>query len=105
MFSLSGKTALVTGATGGIGGAIARAFHKQGATVAISGRQVDKLEALKAELGDRVVVCPCDLANKEQVGKLIDEAVKALGGRLDILVNHAGLTRDNTGQPIPARPL
>jgi 3-oxoacyl-[acyl-carrier protein] reductase len=95
MFSLSGKTALVTGATGGIGGAIARAFHKQGATVAISGRQVDKLEALKAELGDRVVVCPCDLANKEQVGKLIDEAVKALGGRLDILVNNAGLTRDN----------
>lgn len=95
MFSLSGKTALVTGATGGIGGAIARAFHKQGATVAISGRQVDKLEALKAELGDRCVVCPCDLANKEQVGKLIDEAIKALGGRLDILVNNAGLTRDN----------
>ncbi len=95
MFSLTGKTALVTGATGGIGGAIARSFHAQGATVAISGRQVDKLEALKAELGDRVVVCPCDLANKEQVGKLIDEAVKALGGRLDILVNNAGLTRDN----------
>jgi 3-oxoacyl-[acyl-carrier protein] reductase len=95
MFSLSGKTALVTGATGGIGGAIARAFHKQGATVAISGRQVEKLEALKAELGDRIVVCPCDLASKEQVGKLIDEAVKALGGRLDILVNNAGLTRDN----------
>ncbi|MEZ5849246.1 MAG: 3-oxoacyl-[acyl-carrier-protein] reductase [Hyphomicrobiaceae bacterium] len=95
MFSLEGKTALVTGATGGIGGAIARAFHAQGATVAISGRQVDKLEALKSELGDRVVVCPCDLANKEQVGKLIDEAVKALGGRLDILVNNAGLTKDN----------
>ena len=95
MFDLTGKTALVTGATGGIGGAIARAFHKQGATVAISGRQVDKLEALKAELKERVVVCPCDLANKEQVGKLIDEAVKALGGRLDILVNNAGLTKDN----------
>lgn len=95
MFSLEGKTALVTGATGGIGGAIARAFHAQGATVAISGRQVDKLEALKSELGDRVVICPCDLANKEQVGKLIDEAVKALGGRLDILVNNAGLTKDN----------
>ncbi len=95
MFDLTGKTALVTGATGGIGGAIARAFHGQGATVAISGRQVDKLEALKAELGERVVVCPCDLANKEQVGRLIDEAVKALGGRLDILVNNAGLTRDN----------
>ena len=95
MFSLSGKTALVTGATGGIGGAIARSFHAQGATVAVSGRQLDKLEALKSELGERIVVCPCDLASKEQVGKLIDEAVKALGGRLDILVNNAGLTRDN----------
>ena len=95
MFSLSGKTALVTGATGGIGGAIAKAFHAQGATVAISGRQVEKLEALKAELGERCIVTPCDLANKEQVGKLIDEAVKALGGRLDILVNNAGLTKDN----------
>ncbi|MGE0698543.1 MAG: 3-oxoacyl-[acyl-carrier-protein] reductase [Hyphomicrobiaceae bacterium] len=95
MFSLAGKTALVTGATGGIGGAIARAFHAQGATVALSGRQADKLEALKAELGERAVVCPCDLADKGQVGKLIDEAVKALDGRLDILVNNAGLTRDN----------
>ena len=95
MFDLTGKTALVTGATGGIGGAIARALHAQGATVALSGRQVDKLEALKAELKDRAVVCPCDLGNKEQVGKLIDEAVKALGGRLDILVNNAGLTKDN----------
>jgi 3-oxoacyl-[acyl-carrier protein] reductase len=95
MFDLTGKTALVTGATGGIGGAIARAFHARGATVAISGRQVDKLEAMRAELKERVVVVPCDLANKEQVGKLIDEAVKALGGRLDILVNNAGLTKDN----------
>lgn len=95
MFDLTGKTALVTGATGGIGGAIARAFHARGAAVAISGRQVDKLEALRAELKERVVVVPCDLANKEQVGKLIDEAVKALGGRLDILVNNAGLTKDN----------
>ena len=95
MFSLAGKTALVTGATGGIGGAIARMFHKQGATVAISGRQVDKLEALKVDLKDRCVVVACDLGNKEQVGKLIDEAVKALGGRLDILVNNAGLTKDN----------
>jgi 3-oxoacyl-[acyl-carrier protein] reductase len=95
MFSLSGKTALVTGATGGIGGAIAKALHTAGATVALSGRQVDKLEALKAELADRCVVVPCDLASKEQVAKLIDEAVKALGGRLDILVNNAGLTKDN----------
>lgn len=95
MFDLTGKTALVTGATGGIGGAIAEAFHAQGATVVLSGRQADKLEALKAKLGDRAFVLPCDLANKEQVGKLIDEAVKLVGGRLDILVNNAGLTRDN----------
>ncbi len=95
MFNLTGKTALVTGATGGIGGAIARALHERGATVALSGRQVDKLEALKAELKERAVVCPCDLGNKEQVGKLIDEAIAALGGRLDILVNNAGLTKDN----------
>ena len=95
MFDLTGKTALVTGATGGIGGAIARALHARGATVALSGRQVDKLEALKADLGERAVVCPCDLGNKEQVGKLIDEAIAALGGRLDILVNNAGLTKDN----------
>ena len=95
MFDLTGKTALVTGATGGLGAAIARAFHKAGATVAISGRQVDKLEALKAELGDRIVVTPCDLADRAQVQKLIDDAIKALGGRLDILVNNAGLTKDN----------
>jgi 3-oxoacyl-[acyl-carrier protein] reductase len=95
MFDLTGKTALVTGATGGIGGAIAKAFHARGATVALSGRQVEKLQALAAELKDRAVVVPCDLANKEQVGKLIDEATIALGGRLDILVNNAGLTRDN----------
>ncbi|MEQ1576900.1 MAG: 3-oxoacyl-[acyl-carrier-protein] reductase [Hyphomicrobium sp.] len=95
MFDLTGKTALVTGATGGIGEAIARGFHKSGATVAISGRQVAKLEALKAELGDRVVVTPCDLADRAQVSKLIDDAIKALGGRLDILVNNAGLTKDN----------
>ena len=95
MFDLTGKTALVTGATGGIGGAIAKGLHAQGATVALSGRQVEKLEALKAELGERAVVCPCDLANKAQVGALIDDAIKALGGRLDILVNNAGLTKDN----------
>ncbi len=94
MFDLTGKNALVTGATGGIGGAIARAFHARGATIAISGRQVDKLEALAAELKERVFVVPCDLANKEQVTGLIDAATKALG-RLDILVNNAGLTKDN----------
>jgi len=94
MFELKGKTALVTGATGGLGGAIASALHAQGATVAISGRQVDKLEALAAELKERVHICPCDLGNKEQVGKLIEEATGKLG-RLDILVNNAGLTKDN----------
>ena len=94
MFELKGKTALVTGATGGIGGAIARALHVQGAAVAVSGRQVDKLEALAAELKERVHICPCDLASKEQVGKLVDDAAGKLG-RVDILVNNAGLTKDN----------
>ncbi len=95
MFDLKGKTALVTGATGGIGEAIARAFHRAGATVAVSGRKVEKLEALARDLGERCVVVPCDLGNKEQVARLIDESIKALGGRLDILVNNAGLTKDN----------
>ena len=95
MFNLSGKTALVTGATGGIGGAIARALHQQGATVAISGRQAEKLEELAKELGDRVHVLPCDLGDRTAVSKLIDEATAKLGGRLDILVNNAGLTKDN----------
>jgi 3-oxoacyl-[acyl-carrier protein] reductase len=95
MFSLAGKTALVTGATGGIGGAIARQLHAAGATVAVSGRKIEALEALRHDLGERCVVVPCDLADKAQVAKLIDEAAKALGGRLDILVNNAGLTKDN----------
>ncbi len=95
MFDLTGKAALVTGATGGIGAEIARVFHKAGATVAISGRKVEALEALAKELGDRVHVVPCDLADRAAVGKLIDETVKAVGGRLDILVNNAGLTKDN----------
>ena len=91
---LSGKRALVTGATGGIGEAIARTLHEAGATVALSGRQVDKLNALSSELGERTHVLPCDLADREQVGALIDQAVAAMGG-LDILVNNAGLTKDN----------
>jgi 3-oxoacyl-[acyl-carrier protein] reductase len=94
MFELTDKTALVTGATGGIGGAIARALHKQGATVVISGRQQDKLDALATELGTKVHVVTCDLGNKAQVAKLVDEATAKLG-RLDILVNNAGLTKDN----------
>jgi len=94
MFDLTDKTALVTGATGGIGGAIARAFHKQGAAVAVSGRQVEKLDKLAAELGSRVHVLPCDLADKAAVAGLIDGATAKLG-RLDILVNNAGLTKDN----------
>lgn len=94
MFDLTGKNALVTGATGGIGGAIAKAFHAAGATVAISGRRQDKLEELAAELGERVHILPCDLADREAVGKLVDEAVSAMS-RLDIIVNNAGLTRDN----------
>ncbi|RAI42010.1 3-oxoacyl-[acyl-carrier-protein] reductase [Rhodoplanes roseus] len=94
MFDLGGKTALVTGATGGIGGAIARALHQQGATVAISGTKADKLEALAAALGDRVHVLPCNLADRSEVETLVPAAEAALG-QLDILVNNAGLTRDN----------
>jgi len=94
MFDLTDKTALVTGATGGIGGAIARALHKQGAVVAVSGRQAEKLEKLAAELGPRSHVVPCDLADRAAVTGLVDAATAKLG-RLDILVNNAGLTRDN----------
>ena len=94
MFDLTGRNALITGATGGIGAGIARAFHKAGAQVAISGRKPEKLDALAKELEDRVHVAPCDLADKAAVGKLVDEVVAKLG-RLDILVNNAGLTKDN----------
>ena len=94
MFDLSGKTALVTGATGGIGAAISRAFHEAGGTVAISGRQSEKLESLAKELGERVYVLPCDLSDRAAVAKLIDQAIAKMGG-LSILVNNAGLTRDN----------
>ena len=94
MFDLSGKNALVTGATGGIGEAIARALHERGATVAISGRQEEKLEALASTLGERTHVLPCDLADREAVGQLIDQAAKAMGS-VDILVNNAGMTKDN----------
>jgi 3-oxoacyl-[acyl-carrier protein] reductase len=94
MFDLKGKNALVTGATGGIGGAIAKALHGQGAAVAISGTKADKLEALASELGDRVFVLPCDLRDRPAVAQLADTAEKTLG-QVDILVNNAGITHDN----------
>lgn len=93
MFDLSGKSALVTGASGGIGGAIARALHGQGATVALSGTRVAPLEALAAELGSRVHVLPADLSDRASVDALVPAAEKAMG-TLDILVNNAGITRD-----------
>ena len=94
MFNLSGKTALVTGATGGIGGAIAKALHAQGAVVGISGRNEAKLKELASELGDRVHVVPADLGDVAQVEALVKTATEAMGS-INILVNNAGLTRDN----------
>ena len=94
MFELTGKTALVTGASGGIGGAIARALHGQGATVAISGTRRDALDRLAAELKERVHVLPCDLADKDAVEALVPAADQAMG-KVDILVANAGITRDN----------
>ena len=94
MFSLTDKTALVTGATGGIGASIAKTLHAQGATVALSGRNEEKLAALQAELGDRAHVLPCNLSDAEAVTALPKQAVEALGS-VDILVNNAGITRDN----------
>ncbi len=93
MFDLTGKTALVTGATGGIGAAIARALHKAGATIAISGTRATVLEELKAELGARVHVLPCNLSDAADVEKLVPAAEAAMGA-LDILVNNAGITKD-----------
>jgi 3-oxoacyl-[acyl-carrier protein] reductase len=94
MFDLTGKAALVTGATGGIGGAIAKALHMQGATVAISGTKAEKLETLASELGSRVFVMPCELRDRAAVAKLAEDADKTLG-QTDILVNNAGITHDN----------
>ncbi len=94
MFDLTGKTALVTGASGGIGGAIARALHAQGACVALSGTRIDPLNALASELGARAHVLPCNLSDREAVGALPAQAIAAMGG-LDILVNNAGITKDN----------
>ncbi|MEM7171233.1 MAG: 3-oxoacyl-[acyl-carrier-protein] reductase [Pseudomonadota bacterium] len=94
MFDLSGKAALVTGASGGIGGAIARALHAQGASVGLSGTRVEALEALAGELGEGTAVLPCNLADGEACAALPGQAEAALGS-LDILINNAGLTRDN----------
>jgi 3-oxoacyl-[acyl-carrier protein] reductase len=94
MFSLAGKSALVTGATGGIGAAIAKVLHGAGAAIAISGTRAQVLEELKSSLGgERVHVLPCNLSSAEEVEKLVPVAEAAMGG-LDILVNNAGITRD-----------
>ena len=95
MFDLSGMTALVTGASGGIGSAIAQALAGQGARLAVSGSNVEKLEAFRASLGGEHVAVDCDLSDAAAVDGLVPRAVEALGGKLDILVNNAGVTRDN----------
>ncbi|WP_321363065.1 3-oxoacyl-[acyl-carrier-protein] reductase [uncultured Celeribacter sp.] len=94
MFDLTGKNALITGASGGIGGAIAKALYDAGATVALSGTRVEPLEALAAELGERAHVLPCNLSDKEAVEALPKQAAEVMGS-VDILVNNAGITRDN----------
>jgi 3-oxoacyl-[acyl-carrier protein] reductase len=94
MFDLSGKTALVTGASGGIGGAIARALHEQGAAVTLSGTRADALEQLKASLGERAHVVAAKIDDAADIDRLAREAEAAMG-KIDILVNNAGITRDN----------
>jgi 3-oxoacyl-[acyl-carrier protein] reductase len=94
MFNLKDKTALVTGASGGIGKAIAVALYKQGASVVLSGRREDALKEVASELGERAYVVVCDLADKEQVATLVDRA-SAVTGQLDILICNAGITKDN----------
>ena len=95
MFDLSGMTALVTGASGGLGSSIARALAGQGARLAVSGSNSDKLEAFRVQLGGNHVALPCNLSDGPAVDALVPAAVEALGGKLDILVNNAGVTRDN----------
>ena len=95
MFDLTGMTALVTGASGGLGSAIAKALSAQGARLALSGSNVDKLNAFAAELGGNHVAVPCNLSDAAAVDALVPQALEALGGKLDILVNKAGITRDN----------
>jgi 3-oxoacyl-[acyl-carrier protein] reductase len=93
MFDLTNRVALVTGASGGLGSAIARALHGQGAKVALSGTRREALDALAVELGERAFVVPCDLSDKAAVEKLVP-AAEAAAGPLDILINNAGVTRD-----------
>ena len=95
MFDLTGMTALVTGASGGLGSAIAKALAGQGARLAVSGSNVGKLEAFCSGLGGDHVALPCNLSDGAAVDSLVPQAVEALGGKLDILVNNAGVTRDN----------
>ena len=95
MFDLSGMTALVTGASGGLGSAIAHALAAQGARLAVSGSNVDKLEKFRGSLGGDHVALPCNLSDGAAVDALVPQALEALGGTLDILVNNAGITRDN----------
>ncbi|MAN12191.1 3-oxoacyl-[acyl-carrier-protein] reductase [Sphingobium naphthae] len=95
MFDLTGMTALVTGASGGIGSSIARALAAQGATLALSGSNEEKLKAFAAELGGDHKTIVCNLSDPASVDALVPQAVEALGGKVDILVNNAGITRDN----------
>ena len=95
MFDLSGMTALITGASGGIGSAVAQALTEQGARLALSGSNAEKLQAFASELGGDHVTLTCDLSDGAAVDALVPSAVEALGGKLDILVNNAGITRDN----------
>ena len=95
MFDLTGMTALVTGASGGLGSAIAKALAGQGARLAVSGSNVEKLERFRGELGGDHVALPCNLGDGAAVDALVGQAVDALAGKLDILINNAGVTRDN----------
>ena len=95
MFDLTGMTALVTGASGGLGSSIAKALAGQGARLAISGSNVEKLENFRDGLGGDHVALPCNLSDGASVDQLVPQAVEALGGKLDILINNAGVTRDN----------